>query len=456
MKLARPTVWLAAVVLASTLLRLYVLRAGPDLDTDAYGHAVLGRYTWEDPGNLQIHWVWLPLWHFVFGALGALGIGFQAVRGLDALLSAGIPVLVYATVCRARQERQARDLVALLAAAFAAFFPVAITHGQSAEPESLFCVLLLVSAFCIERQQHLLASVPLAFAVLLRFEAWAVLPAFLLASVLTSAPSEPWARRVLRGALAVLLPGLTIVAYVLVHRAAYDGRWLVFLTENHAFVREARSHAIPGVGPQPSWFWYAAILPFRTAGPVVLFALLGLWRFVRRAPLTYRVVGPWLLAFVTVGWVREQHLGLDRHFFAVVPFYAVAMAEGVLLVLERMPARAAKLAWLVPVALMLGFSLHHAHGHARASAAAFAPEREMASLLRAREPAAGSVYCSWGKVEVLSGLTHDRFAGADSIRARAAEGRSVTVVDDIGHRDRWPATFRSVGSTSEIVVLAGP
>lgn len=457
MKRLSPSAWaLLIVVIASTALRVFVLRAGPDLDTDAYGHAVLGRYTWADPGNLQIHWVWLPLWHFVFGALGALGLGFQVVRGLDVLLSGCIPLLVYATVQCARPELRGRSWVAVLGAAFAAFFPLAITHGQSAEPEAAFCVLLLGAALAIERERRLLASSLLACAVLLRFEAWAVLPAFALASVQRAAPALGWPRRLLRGSLAVWAPGLTILAYVYVHHLAYDGRWLVFLRENHAFVHEARTHAIPGVGPQPSVFWYAAILPFRTAGPVVVFAALGVWRFLRGAPITYRWVGPWLLAFVTLGWVREQHLGLDRHFFAVVPFYAVAMAEGMWLVAERVPRRAALPLAAASVLLLFGFSLHHARGHARASQDAFAPERDMARLLRERAPAPSSVYCSWGKVEVLSGVRQDRFAGADAVRERAALGQPVTVVDDVGHRERWPSDWRIVGETSEIVVLAGP
>ena len=459
-RVRRPELWLASIVVVATLLRLYVFAAGPDLDTDAYGHAVLGRYTWDDPGNLQIHWVWLPLWHFVFAVLGWLGLGFQAVRRIDIALSALVPVLVFATVRRARPERGSADAVALRAAAFAALFPLAITHGQSAEPEALFCVLLLTAAWCIERGARFLASVALSVAVLLRFEAWAVLPAFAVASVWL-VPDRGWPQRLVRGAVAVVLPGLTIALYVLLHRAAYDGRWLVFLSENHAFVREARSHAVPGLGPQPVWTWYVASLPFRTAGPVVLLALLGAWRFFRLAPKTYRLVGPWLLAFVTFGWVREQHLGLDRHFFAVVPFYALAMAEGAMLLTETVRRRwsapwASTLVTAVPVLALLGFSVHHAQAHARASAVAFEAERAMAALVVAQAPEAGSVYCAVGKVEVLSGLAPDRFAGSETVRARAEAGRGVVVVDEVGHRDRWPQTWRSVGSSAEILVLAGP
>lgn len=455
---ARAWWWLAAIVLGATALRVYVLTAGPDLDTDAYGHALLGRYAWADPGNLQIHWVWLPLWHFSFGLAGWLGLGFQAVRWFDVALSALIPVLVFVTVRGARREPSLRNAVALLAAAFAALFPIAVTHGQSAEPEALFCVLLLSAALCVERGARVLASVALAVAVLLRFEAWASLPAFALASVLHTPRIWSWRRRIARGGLAVLLPGLTILLYVWLHHLAYDRRWLVFLTENHAFVREARSRAVPGIGPQPVWFWYLASLPYRTAGPVVVLAAIGAWRFAQRAPLSYRLVGPWLLAFVSYGWVREQHLGLDRHFFAVVPFYALAMAEGAALLAERARPRQ----WLValavagPVLLMLGFSVYHARVHARAAALAFLPEREMAARLLAEAPEPGSVYCASPKVEVLSGLHHDRFAAADAVLERAASGRRVTVVDDLAHRDRWPAAWRSVGSTPELVVLAGP
>ncbi len=467
MKPSRAALWaLVAIALGSTLLRLYVFAAGPDLDTDAYGHAVLGRYTWADPGNLQVHWVWLPLWHFFFGWVGSLGLGFQSVRLFDVALSALLPALVFATVLTARRDRDER--VAVLSALFAAFFPIAITHGQSAEPEALFAVLLLSAAWCIQRNARLLASLPLGVAVLLRFEAWAVLPAVGVASVLLVRGARGWATRLLRGSVAVLLPGVVIVAYVVLHQQAYGGRWLVFLSENHAFVKEARAHAVPGLGPQPVWYWYAAALPFRTAGPVVALALVGLWRFVRQAPITYRIIGPWLLGFVSYGWIREQHLGLDRHFFAVVPFFAVAMAEGAVLVARivgdqlaaRRGPRAGATGVVATLALaagaLLGFSVHHARVHARVAAHAFELERQMAAALVDQAPGAASVYCSWGKVEVLSGLRPDRFAGADAIRERGAGGAAVVVVDDVGHRDRWPVEWRTVASTPEILLLASP
>ena len=133
--------WAVLGVVLALLLRLWVLGSGPDLDTDSYGHARIGRLAMEHPTRLAVHWVWLPLWHFVLGGAARLGLGFTAMRVVDALLAAGVPLLTFAIVARASRSRVAGSAagtshgVAVLAAWFAAWFPLAITHGASAEPE---------------------------------------------------------------------------------------------------------------------------------------------------------------------------------------------------------------------------------------------------------------------------------------------------------------------------------
>ena len=452
--------WAVLGVVLALLLRLWVLGSGPDLDTDSYGHARIGRLAMEHPTRLAVHWVWLPLWHFVLGGAARLGLGFTAMRVVDALLAAGVPLLTFAIVARASRSRVAGSAagtshgVAVLAAWFAAWFPLAITHGASAEPESLFAVLVLIACAALEARRWLGCGAALALAVLLRFEAWASLPAFALAALWTARGSS--VQRLVCALWTVLLPTVVIVLYTVLHALAYDGVWLAFVRENAVFVREARALAPANPnGPQPEWTWYLASLPWRTAGPVVLTALVGVVPFVRAAPRSFVCVGPWLLAFVSVGWIREQHLGLDRHFFAVIPFYATAMAEGAWLLasaLQSTPARQRLLG--ASVLLLCGYSLYSARSHARASAASFVDERAIAVRLTEARPPPGSVHCSAPEIEVFSALAADRFADPEVLVQRAQTGAPVWVVEEHTRRARWPSSWRAIEQRGRWLLLS--
>ena len=71
---------LALVVAWATWLRLGLITAGPDPDTDGYAHFQIAHRLAAEWRDLTIHWVWLPLWHLVDLACDALGGGFVAVR----------------------------------------------------------------------------------------------------------------------------------------------------------------------------------------------------------------------------------------------------------------------------------------------------------------------------------------------------------------------------------------
>ena len=179
---------LPAIVLGATLLRLYLWTAGPDLDTDAYGHAVLGRYTWDDPGNLQIHWVWLPLWHFFFGLCGALGLGFQFVRLFDIALSAVIPVLVFRTVLLARARKADESVAVLGAHCSPRSFPSRSRTASRASPRRCSPRARFSRLHSASNAAHGRAGPAWPARrgrACLRFEAWAAYcPAFAVASVL--------------------------------------------------------------------------------------------------------------------------------------------------------------------------------------------------------------------------------------------------------------------------------
>ena len=54
-----------ALVVVAFALRLVLMASGPDVDSDTYGHMIIGRTLsghWLEPRH---HWVWLPGWHVV-------------------------------------------------------------------------------------------------------------------------------------------------------------------------------------------------------------------------------------------------------------------------------------------------------------------------------------------------------------------------------------------------------
>jgi hypothetical protein len=406
---------LLIVVAAVTAARLALFAAGPDLDSDSYGHAVIGRTLLLAPTDVRQHWVWLPLWQYVFTALALVGRGLEEVRLANVALSAVAPLLLARTI---ELSPSVRDnprfaVVPYFAGALASLWPLAIDHGQAGEPEPLFLALLLAACLAVERGRTILAGLALAAACLLRYEAWAVLPAFALAASLRGRRSRRW----IAEAWTVAIPALVIGAWIVLHERG-TGEWLQFLRVNRDFARAARATAIPGVGPEPTLAWYPITLPYRNLGAAVLLAAPGLYWFFRHAPLTHRAVGPALLGFVTYGWVRQQHLGLDRHLFAVVPFYSTAVAGGLAQLVDlaaRLAPRAARFWAFAPAALALYvgartsryYAVPHFEHLARVHAEAWVDERRAADLVKRGQPA--KVFCDLPRVEVFSGLPPDRF-----------------------------------------------
>ncbi|HEU4538375.1 MAG TPA: hypothetical protein VFS00_29850, partial [Polyangiaceae bacterium] len=302
---------LVGLVAAIAALKLALIAAGPELDTDAYGHAVIGRRFLIDPGNIHLHWVWLPLWHVVHAAIAALGSGLGALRVADVALSSGGPfLLAFALAPRA----PAGSPLPCAAGALLALSPQGVLLGSSSQPEACFQLLLLASCLLWERDCPALAGLVSAVAALLRYEAW-LLPGVWFALWAL----DRWRRRPggLRHSLAWLAPSLAIAAWCALHHER-TGEWLAFVRENHDYVRDAIARAGYPWGPEPSLAralaWYPLTQPYRDYGPWALLALAGLPWFARRAPPSHRALAAALLAFLTYGTVAHKHLGLARHY----------------------------------------------------------------------------------------------------------------------------------------------
>ena len=329
---------LALVGLAMLAVRLGIVVATPDVDTDAYGHFAIGRALLADPTNLGVHWVWLPGYHYAVWALLHLGVGFTALRAVNALVQAGAPFVLYDLVARRGGEDEARSrAVARFAALAWTLAPLGNRLATSAQAETMFTLLVLASAWAVERRRAVLAGSLLAAACLVRYEAWGAIPALALGWALRRRGSP-----IVTGGASFLIPAAVVACWILLRRHA-DGEWLAFLRTTQAFASGVR--AAQGL---PALLLLA--LPAIILGPPVALVPLGVGRSIR---VGWLVPGG-LLAFLLVSYAGRGALGLERYFTALVPFACVAVADGALRVpeiLRRVSARSAARAALVTLAL---------------------------------------------------------------------------------------------------------
>jgi hypothetical protein len=433
----RSRIWCSvALALSVTALagwRIACVAAGPDLDTDAYAHHMIARAILADPHDLAVHWVWLPLFHYLQVPLVALGGTMNDVRWINVALSAALPLALFAYVRRTSSQARAwpgPDVTALLAAAFAAGCPIAMQMGTTAQPEPLFALLVLVVAMAAQERRYAAASVALGAAVLLRYEAWA---AFLTIAGFAALGWLPRRGSLLapvadRGAWKVLLLPATLVLIWAALRRPVDGRWFGFLGQTHEFAAGAmreQSALDRGLrGMILDSLYYPVVVPARSFGPALLLVPFGLVRTIREQGARFVLVLASCLAFVSFTWITRSSLGLDRHFVVVVALYAVFAAQGAVAIAEaaavlarrfvvepraslagRLAGASAALLALAGMAVVLVTWM----GFWRASIARGFPERTAAGAYLRSLPDDVTVFCDDATIEILSGLDRRRF-----------------------------------------------
>src|SRR5579859_1192449 len=136
MRVRVPVLAVAVVVSALALWRARCVLTGPDIDPDGYAHHMIARAILADPRDLAVHWVWLPLFHYLQVPLIALGGTMDDVRWANVALSAALPFVLFAYVRRTATSGPAGispDVVAALAAVIAAACPIAMQMGTTSQ-----------------------------------------------------------------------------------------------------------------------------------------------------------------------------------------------------------------------------------------------------------------------------------------------------------------------------------
>ena len=457
MRQRAPSTALAIALAVLAAWRAACVLAGPDIDTDAYAHHMIARAILADPFDLAVHWVWLPLFHYLQVPLVAAGGRMEVVRWVNVLLAAGLPAAIYAYVSHTTRGEMPTapygagapydkpgaacwppQATALFAALLAAACTISMQMGTTAQPEPLFALLVFGVATAFQFRRDAAAAVLLGAAVLLRYEAWASL-----AVVLAIATAERWAHpraernggeeiaaragRRSRAWRVASFPAALILLWAALRRPV-DGQWFGFLRQTQEFAVSAipRDSKFGGdlTGRMADLLYYPLFVPLRVMGPGLALVPFGIARTVREQGGRFVLILAACLGFVSLAWARRSTLGLDRHFVVVVPLYAIGAAQGLAAVVDGAAKLARRVATdtralvaartvgsVLAVASLggLGFMLFVWMGFWRASIQRGWPERQVIAAFLRSLPAASTVFCDEATVEILSGLDRHRF-----------------------------------------------
>jgi hypothetical protein len=432
---------LGVALLALAIWRAACVLAGPDVDTDAYAHHMIARAILADPHDLAVHWVWLPLFHYLQVPLVALGGTMDDVRWANVALAAAAPLVLFAFVRRTARPGEgptapmAPDATAFVAALIAGACPIAMQMGTTGQPEPLFALLALGVAITFEQRRYLIAAPLLGAAVVLRYEAWAMFATVGVLLAVDAAwrawrglPQEgrPQEGRLWRRGVLLAVPVALVLAWAALRRPV-DGQWFGFLGQTHEFasqVVDARGGAGGVVQLARDLLYYPVSVALRVLGPALPLAAFGLVRTWRQQGARFVLVLAAGLGFVSLTWANHSSLGLDRHFVEAVPLYATFAAQGVAAIAERIGgwlssvggggaarvgSRAA--AGLLSVAVLGGLFvvLEVWMGFWRGAIEHGWPERAALGAYLRSLPEGAPVFCDDATLEILSGLDRRRF-----------------------------------------------
>lgn len=338
------------------LLRIVWVFAFREIDGDAYGHFFIALATRQTPTRLNIHWVWLPLYHFLVAGLTLLGVTFRGLRIVNALLATAGPLLLYKAI-----QRRLGDEEALACAIAFAIAPLAIVLGQSAQPETLFCILLVASIFEAARDRPARAGAWLAAACMVRYEAWGAVIALGVCWIVARLRAKPKgeAEGEKPSFVMAAIPAALIAIYIL-FRWWTDGELLYFFRGT----REITSMQVARQGGQ--WTFreiisFPIVLPFVIFGPTIFFAPLGARQALPKARDWVFPVG--LASFLLLSYYGGGSHSGERYLVSLVPFVCVMIAVGALRI-GRMIGRPRTMVGIVLAALALT-TVWHLHRAAK-------------------------------------------------------------------------------------------
>jgi len=328
---------LSVPTLITAIGRAWVIGHFPEPDGDAKGHLGIAASLLIDPFRVARHWVWPPGYHYFLAALLRLGMDAQGIRFLNCALAAVLPVVVwrYAESTIAPSASHLERLAPVLAGVLCAVMPVVNLLGTSAQPGTLFALLVLVAVWSIDEGRFAAAGWALAAAVMVRYEAAgaiALLAALRLVGfcppVVNRLPAD--LRRACRLPAVVVVPPLAaILGWVVAHRVA-DGTWLGFVREIYRVTHAQRATYFH----QDVWtdfLFFPVVQPYYLFGLTIPLFLLG----IRRAWRDGFIVPLGIYLFLLGSYTCKGVLASGRYYESLTPFLCIAAAHGACVVGER-------------------------------------------------------------------------------------------------------------------------
>jgi hypothetical protein len=336
--LARWRWWaLAFVILVTALVRLWFVHHMPEPDGDAKGHLGIAEGVLADPTNVRLHWVWLPAYHYLLALMLGIGLSANAIRTVNCVLAAAVPVLVlrYGERTAGAGASGISRYAPWMAAMFCAISPLVNLLGTSAQQETLFTILVLGTAWSIDEDRYGLAGALLAVASMVRYEAWGAVVLLIGLRVVGLVPAiakrmPVSLARAARLPLVVVVPSLVAIGgWFLAHRLQ-GASWFGSLRELYRYAHVQRGTFVHDTVEDLLWFPVKQPL-FMFGWIVVALFFAGLRRVARPS----WVVPLGVYAFLIGAYSLKATLGSARYYESVTPFVALAAAYSACAIGER-------------------------------------------------------------------------------------------------------------------------
>jgi hypothetical protein len=327
---------LGALVVATTVMRLWIIQRFPEPDSDAKGHLGIAAALLHDPLRVALHWVWPPGYHYVLAALLGLGVTAQGVRALNCALAAILPFMLlgYGRRTLGPAASGPARLAPFLAAVLCAVMPIVNLEGTSAQQETMFTILVLGAVWSVDARRYRLAGGLLAVGTMIRYEAFGGVGLLAGLQVLGAIPAvrrrlPPSLARAAGLPIVVVAPAfLTLAAWFLAHRVA-DGTWLGFLQELYRYTHIQRDSFHESFWRQVLWFPFEE--PYYLFGLAIPLCFLG-------APRAWReslVLPVGIYLFLLGSYAFKGVLGSARYYESLTPYVCLSAGYGAAAIGER-------------------------------------------------------------------------------------------------------------------------
>lgn len=166
--IAKPKHQIILVSVVAFISRLIYVLLIVDPQYDGYSRFLKGIYLISNPYDFNVNWVWPPLFQYLNAALYWLTHSYLTVRVFSTICGTSSVLLTYKLTLRISKSEKA----ALVASSLMTFNPLTFFYDTTGMTQALFTLLFLLAIYLFVDDHFLVASIPLALACLIRYEAW--------------------------------------------------------------------------------------------------------------------------------------------------------------------------------------------------------------------------------------------------------------------------------------------